>query len=179
MLRPKQVVVPPTAIRTLRKQRAFQIKAQKWSCNQAHVLRCVQVAEQRGERLAVLAIPADLGVADFCAFLGGYLRAVSARKPECSRRATVSATELVSTWQSLAKTGIQNMDMWSLSDGRVIAGLCIWISITSKQVREMRLVRREDARGVCLVLLRFCDAETAAGFYDNYNGRPVRLRAPR
>jgi hypothetical protein len=34
------------------------------------------VAEQRGERLAVLAIPADLGVADFCAFLGGYLRAV-------------------------------------------------------------------------------------------------------
>ena len=38
----------------------------------------------------------------------------------------------------------------------------------------MRLVRREDARGVCLVLLRFCDAETAAGFYDNYNGRPVR-----
>ena len=36
-----------------------------------------QVAEQRGERLAVLAIPADLGVADFCAFLGGYLRAVS------------------------------------------------------------------------------------------------------
>ena len=43
------------------------------------------------------------------------------------------------------------------------------------QVREMRLVRREDARGVCLVLLRFCDAETAAGFYDNYNGRPVSL----
>ena len=42
-----------------------------------------------------------------------------------------------------------------------------------RQVREMRLVRREDARGVCLVLLRFCDAETAAGFYDNYNGRPV------
>ncbi len=42
------------------------------------------------------------------------------------------------------------------------------------QVREMRLVRREDARGVCLVLLRFCDVETAAGFYDNYNGRPVR-----
>ena len=39
----------------------------------------------------------------------------------------------------------------------------------------MRLVRREDARGVCLVLLRFCDAETAAGFYENYNGRPVRL----
>ena len=41
------------------------------------------------------------------------------------------------------------------------------------QVREMRLVRREDARGVCLVLLRFSDADTAAGFYDNYNGRPV------
>ena len=47
--------------------------------------------------------------------------------------------------------------------------------VTARQVREMRLVRREDARGVCLVLLRFCDAETAAGFYDNYNGRPVRL----
>ena len=43
----------------------------------------------------------------------------------------------------------------------------------------MRLVRREDARGVCLVLLRFCDAETAAGFYENYNGRPVRLQALR
>ena len=26
----------------------------------------------------MLAIPADLGVADFCAFLGGYLRAVRA-----------------------------------------------------------------------------------------------------
>ena len=128
----------------------------------------------------MLAIPADLGVADFCAFLGGYLRAVSARKLECSRRATVSATELVSTWQSLAKTGIQNMDMWSLSDGRVIVPAFVYGSQShSKQVREMRLVRREDARGVCLVLLRFCDAETAAGFYDNYNGRPVRLRAPR
>jgi hypothetical protein len=42
----------------------------------------------------------------------------------------------------------------------------------------MRLVRREDARGVCLVLLRFCDAETAASFYENYNGRPVRLQGP-
>lgn len=29
--------------------------------------------EGRSERLCVLAIPADMGVSDFCQFLGGYL----------------------------------------------------------------------------------------------------------
>ena len=43
-----------------------------------------QAHEQRGDRLAVLAIPADLGVADFCAFLGGYLRAVREHGPTYS-----------------------------------------------------------------------------------------------
>ena len=74
----------------------------------------------RGEQLAVLAIPSDMGVADVCRFLGGYL-----------------------------------------------AG-----------VRQMRLVRRGDPRGLCLVLLRFKDADMADGFYSDYNGRPVRVAHP-
>ena len=76
----------------------------------------LQAADQRGDRLAVLAIPGDMGVADFCQFLGGYLVGV----------------------------------------------------------RQMRLVRREGGAGVRLVLLSFKDADTAAGFYADYNGRPVR-----
>ena len=74
--------------------------------------------EERGDRLAVLAIPSDMGVADFCQFLGGYL-----------------------------------------------AG-----------VRQMRLVRRGDTPALCLVLLRFKDSAMAAGFYGDYNGRPVCTR---
>jgi BRCA1-associated protein 2 len=64
----------------------------------------------------VLAIPPDMGVADFCEFLGGCLRSV----------------------------------------------------------REMRFVRRDGGKGVCLVLLRFDSQDSADSFYQNYNTKPVR-----
>ena len=73
--------------------------------------------EGRCERLCILALPADLGVADLCVFVGGYL----------------------------------------------------------PRVREMRMVRREDGRALCLVLLRFDSQASADGFYADFNNRPVGL----
>ena len=64
----------------------------------------------------MLALPADMGIADFCAFVGGYL----------------------------------------------------------PRVREMRLVRREDGRSLCLVLLRFDALASADAFYADFNHKPVR-----
>ena len=69
----------------------------------------------RSEHLCVLAMPVDMGVAEFCSFVGGYLPAL----------------------------------------------------------REMRVVRREDGKSVCLILLRFETLETADSFYKDYHDRPV------
>lgn len=53
----------------------------------------LQVPEERGDRLAVLAIPSDMGVADFCQFLGGYLAGV--RQMRLVRRGDTPALCLV------------------------------------------------------------------------------------
>lgn len=71
----------------------------------------------RSERLCVLAMPLDMGVADFCSFVGGYL----------------------------------------------------------PKLREMRVVRREDGKSVCLILLRFETLEIADGFFHDYHDKPVSL----
>jgi hypothetical protein len=87
------------------------------------VTAAVRAAPQEGrcERLCVLALPADVGVADFCAFVGGYL----------------------------------------------------------PRVREMRLVRREDGRSLCLVLLRFDSLASTDAFFADFNNKPVRTRGAR
>ncbi|KAK9837153.1 hypothetical protein WJX81_006530 [Elliptochloris bilobata] len=76
--------------------------------------------EGRCERLCILALPADMGVADLCAFVGGYL----------------------------------------------------------PRVREMRMVRREDGRSLCLVLLCFDNQASADGFYADYNNKPFSSLEP-
>lgn len=62
-------------------------------------------------------MPVDMGVAEFCSFVGGYLPAL----------------------------------------------------------REMRVVRREDGKSVCLILLRFESLETTDSFYTDYHDRPVSI----
>ena len=71
----------------------------------------------RSERLCVLAMPLDMGVADFCSFVGGYL----------------------------------------------------------PKLREMRFVRREDGKSVCLILLRFESLAIADSFFHDYHDKPVSL----
>lgn len=43
----------------------------------------------------------------------------------------------------------------------------------SRQVREVRLVRREGRSSVCLVLLRFESQLWADDFFRDFNGKPV------
>ena len=81
---------------------------------------CLFLQEDRCERLCMLALPAETGVADLCAFVGGYL----------------------------------------------------------PRVREMRLVRREDGRSLCLVLLRFDSLASADEFYADFNNKPVNALHP-
>ncbi len=76
------------------------------------------VQDGRGERLCVLALPADMGVAEFCSFVGAYL----------------------------------------------------------PQIKEMRLVRREEGRTACMVLLRFMTKANTDEFYLHFNNKPVRCR---
>ncbi len=71
----------------------------------------------RSERLCILAMPLDMGVAEFCSFVGGYL----------------------------------------------------------PKLREMRVVRREDGKSVCLILLRFETLEIADSFFHDYHDKPVSL----
>lgn len=42
-----------------------------------------------------------------------------------------------------------------------------------RQVREVRLVRREGRSSVCLVLLRFESQRWADDFFRDFNGKPV------
>ena len=58
-----------------------------------------------------------------------------------------------------------------------VADLCVFVGGYLPRVREMRMVRREDGRALCLVLLRFDNQASADGFYADFNNRPVRLRA--
>ena len=74
----------------------------------------------RSERLCVLAMPLDMGVAEFCSFVGAYL----------------------------------------------------------PKLREMRVVRREDGKTVCLILLRFDSLETADSFFQDFDDKPVSPRCP-
>ncbi|KAA6419525.1 MAG: BRCA1-associated -like [Trebouxia sp. A1-2] len=74
-----------------------------------------QLPADRSERLCVLAMPLDMGVAEFCSFVGGYL----------------------------------------------------------PKLREMRVVRREDGKSVCLILLRFENLEIADSFFHDYHDKPV------
>lgn len=77
----------------------------------------MHVQADRSERLCVLAMPLDMGVAEFCSFVGGYL----------------------------------------------------------PKLREMRVVRREDGKSVCLILLRFENLEIADSFFHDYHDKPVSL----
>ena len=63
----------------------------------------------------MLAMPLDMGVADFCSFVGAYL----------------------------------------------------------PKLREMRVVRREDGKSVCLILLHFDSLETADSFFHDFHDKPV------
>ena len=56
-----------------------------------------------------------------------------------------------------------------------VADLCVFVGGYLPRVREMRMVRREDGRALCLVLLRFDNQASADGFYADFNNRPVRL----
>ena len=58
-----------------------------------------------------------------------------------------------------------------------VADLCVFVGGYLPRVREMRMVRREDGRALCLVLLRFDSQASADGFYADFNNRPVRTRA--
>lgn len=75
----------------------------------------MHVQADRSERLCVLAMPLDMGVAEFCSFVGGYL----------------------------------------------------------PKLRKMRVVRREDGKSVCLILLRFENLEIADSFFHDYHDKPV------
>ncbi|KAL3143980.1 hypothetical protein ABBQ32_003790 [Trebouxia sp. C0010 RCD-2024] len=79
-----------------------------------------QLPTDRSERLCVLAMPLDMGMAEFCSFVGAYL----------------------------------------------------------PKLREMRIVRREDGKSVCLILLRFDSLETADSFFHNFHDKPFSSLEP-
>ncbi|CAL8470200.1 g9742 [Coccomyxa elongata] len=79
-----------------------------------------KLPDGRGDRLCVLALPADMGVAEFCSFVGAYL----------------------------------------------------------PQIKEMRLVRREEGRTACMVLLRFMSKTNTDEFYLHFNNKPFSSLEP-
>ncbi len=58
-----------------------------------------------------------------------------------------------------------------------VADFCTWAGGYLPSIRDMRFVRRDDARASCLVLLRFNSAATAASFHKEHNNKPVRAAA--
>ena len=56
-----------------------------------------------------------------------------------------------------------------------VADFCSFVGGYLPKLREMRVVRREDGKSVCLILLRFDSLDMADSFYTDYHDRPVRL----
>lgn len=54
-----------------------------------------------------------------------------------------------------------------------VADFCTWAGGYLPSIRDMRFVRRDDARASCLVLLRFSSAATAASFHKEHNNKAV------
>lgn len=53
------------------------------------------------------------------------------------------------------------------------AEFCTFLGCYFEKVKQIRLVRRDGGKACHLVLLSFCDQESADGFYKEYNGKPV------
>lgn len=55
------------------------------------------------------------------------------------------------------------------------AEFCTFLGLYFEKVKQIRLVRRDGGKACHLVLLSFCDQESADGFYREYNSKPVRF----
>lgn len=53
------------------------------------------------------------------------------------------------------------------------AEFCTFLGLYFEKVKQIRLVRRDGGKACHLVLLSFCDQESADGFYKEYNSKPV------
>lgn len=148
-----------------------------------------QAQAGRNEQLCILALPADMGFAELCTFLGGYFPKVLALS--CNLYAALGTAGvhqglcgalhlsggllpqgmfIPSVDGSLSACGRreQTPGMWFM--------LCVALNLElwPQQVRELRLVRREGgASSLCSVLVRFEEQGAADDFYANYNGKPV------
>ena len=56
-----------------------------------------------------------------------------------------------------------------------MAEFCSFVGAYLPKLREMRIVRREDGKSVCLILLRFDSLETADSFFHNFHDKPVSI----
>lgn len=56
-----------------------------------------------------------------------------------------------------------------------VAEFCSFVGAYLPKLREMRVVRREDGKSVCLILLRFESLEIADSFFCDYHDKPVSL----
>lgn len=54
-----------------------------------------------------------------------------------------------------------------------VAEFCSFVGAYLPKLREMRVVRREDGKSVCLILLRFDSLETADSFFHDFHDKPV------
>lgn len=54
-----------------------------------------------------------------------------------------------------------------------VAEFCSFVGAYLPKLREMRVVRRENGKSVCLILLRFDSLETADSFFQDFHDKPV------
>lgn len=143
----------------------------------------------RNEQLCILALPADMGFAELCTFMGAYFTHASLHtcKPvgglgrenallctACRPLCTNNGCYFCRPAGPLHKVHSQPPPGHAGTIARCAPPDAHWVpSSLHTQVREIRLVRREGRSSVCLVLLRFDAQASADGFYRDFNGRPV------
>ena len=54
-----------------------------------------------------------------------------------------------------------------------VAEFCSFVGAYLPKLREMRVVRREDGKSVCLILLRFDSLQTADSFFHDFHDKAV------